>query len=72
MCVFGPSESVSVASCCSLESPVDGQTALAGTLCRVFASSCLGGCSEPPGGGLRGQALQATGDPVEMGQHPVS
>ena len=55
-----------------LESPVDGQTALAGTLCRVFASSCLGGCSEPPGGGLRGQALQATGDPVEMGQHPVS
>ena len=51
---------------------MDGQTALAGTLCRVFASSCLGGCSEPPGGGLRGQALRASGDPVEMGQHPVS
>lgn len=55
-----------------LGSPVVGQTALAGALWGVFASSCLGRCSEPPGGGLGGQALQAAGDPVEMGQHPVS
>ena len=42
-----------------LGSPVVGQTALAGALWGVFASSCLGRCSEPPGGGLGGQALQA-------------
>lgn len=51
-CVFGPFESVSVASCCSWGPPVGGQTALVGALWRVFASSCLGGCLEPLGGGL--------------------
>lgn len=50
--VFGPLESVSVASCCSW-GPLWVGRQLWRELCGVvFGKLCLGGCLEPPGGGL--------------------
>ena len=37
-------------------------------VCKLLPGRLL----RPPGVGGGGQALQAAGDPVEMGQHPIS